>query len=436
MAQRRRGRGEGSIHQRPDGRWCALIDLGIINGKRRRKYIYGATRKEVVEKLKAAQAAQTSGANLAVERITVAQFLDRWIADVVSKRNKPRTVDGYKQIIRDHLKPHLGRHQVDKLRPEHVQAMLNTLAAEGRKYNTVRNVRAALRRALNQALRWQYVQRNVATLVDVPRYGEDDGGEEAAKPEFSIQPLDEEQARALLKAVAGHRMEALYRIALSLGLRRGEVLALRWSDINFDQASLRVIGLLQRLRGRLERGTTKTAASARGIDLPPVLLAQLRKRRAAQEQEREEAGEAWQENGLVFTTRLGTPIEPRNLIRHFKQLLKQAGLSETIRFHDLRHSCATLLIAQGVHPRVVMEILRHSQISTTMNTYAHVLPRLQRDATTKVEELIGGTTPQGEDGDDGKAPEASQESSADAVTEEDSDAGSNRRPGDAADGGG
>jgi integrase len=436
MAQRRRGRGEGSIHQRPDGRWCALIDLGIINGKRRRKYIYGATRKEVVEKLKAAQAAQTSGANLAVERITVAQFLDRWIADVVSKRNKPRTVDGYKQIIRDHLKPHLGRHQLDKLRPEHVQAMLNTLAAEGRKYNTVRNVRAALRRALNQALRWQYVQRNVATLVDVPRYGEDDGGEEAAKPEFSIQPLDEEQARALLKAVAGHRMEALYRIALSLGLRRGEVLALRWSDINFDQASLRVIGLLQRLRGRLERGTTKTAASARGIDLPPVLLAQLRKRRAAQEQEREEAGEAWQENGLVFTTRLGTPIEPRNLIRHFKQLLKQAGLSETIRFHDLRHSCATLLIAQGVHPRVVMEILRHSQISTTMNTYAHVLPRLQRDATTKVEELIGGTTPQGEDGDDGKAPEASQESSADAVTEEDSDAGSNRRPGDAADGGG
>lgn len=118
-----------------------------MNGKRKRKYIYGATRKEVVEKLKAAQVAQVSRANLAVERITVGQFLDRWITDVVSKRNKARTVDSYKQIIKNHLNPHLGRHQLDKLRPEHVQSMLNTLAAEGRKYNTVRNVRATLRRA-------------------------------------------------------------------------------------------------------------------------------------------------------------------------------------------------------------------------------------------------------------------------------------------------
>jgi len=401
---KRRGRGEGSIHQRPDGRWCALLDLGIVNGKRKRKYIYGATRKEVVEKLKAAQVAQGNGANLAVERITVAQFLDRWIADVVSRRNKARTVDGYKQIIKDHLKPHLGRHQLDKLRPEHVQAMLNTLAAEGRRYNTVRNVPAALRRALNQAMRWQYVQRNVATLVEVPRYRDDDeGDDEVTKPEFAIQPLDEEQARALLKAVAGHPLETLYRIALSLGLRRGEVLALRWKDIDFERATLRVTGVLQRVRGKLERGTTKTASSARGVYLPPVLLAQLRKRRTAQEQEREEAGETWQENGLVFTTRTGTPIEPRNLIRHFKQVLKKAGLPETIRFHDLRHSCATLLIAQGVHPRVVMEILRHSQISTTMNTYAHVLPRLQRDATAKIEELIDEPTSQEEGEESGSA---------------------------------
>lgn len=198
---------------------------------------------------------------------------------MVSRRNKARTVDGYRQIIKDHLKPYLGRHQLDKLQPEHVQAILNALAAEGRKYNTVRNVRAALRRALNQAMRWQYVQRNVATLVDMPRYRDTDVDEEEAQPEFSIQPLDETQARALLKAVAGHRWEALYRIALSLGLRRGEVLALRWKDIDFERATLRVTGVLQRVRGRLERGTTKTASSARGVDLPPVLLAQFRRRR-------------------------------------------------------------------------------------------------------------------------------------------------------------
>jgi integrase len=174
-------------------------------------------------------------------------------------------------------------------------------------------------------------------------------------------------------------------------LRRGEVLGLRWIDIDFERATLRVTGALQRHRGKLERTSTKTAASAQPISLPPMLLASLRRHQEAQERERAAAGQRWQERGLVFTSRLGTPIEPRNLIRHFKSVLKRAGLPQSVRFHDLRHSCATLLIAQGVHPRVVMEILRHSQISTTMNTYAHVLPRLQQDATAKIEVLLDET---------------------------------------------
>jgi integrase len=392
MAARRRGSGEGSIYLRPDGRWCATVDLGYVNGKRKRKYLYGETRKEVSEKLKAAQAAQLAGVHLDIERQTIAQFLERWLSEVVSRRNKIRTVDGYTQIVRQHLIPHLGRRQLTKLTPEHVQAMLNTLAAEGRTYNTVRNIRAVLRRALNQAMRWQYVQRNVATLVDVPRNAAAPAAEDtpSAVPTFAIQPLDERQARALLDAVTGHRLEPLYRVALSLGLRRGEVLGLRWEDIDLQRATLRVTGSLQRLRGKLERTTTKTVASMRAIDLPPVLLASLQRHRVAQEQERQATSERWRESGLVFTTTRGTPIEPRNLIRHFKTVLKKAGLPQTIRFHDLRHSCATLLIAQGVHPRVVMEILRHSQISTTMNTYAHVLPGLQRDATAKIEALLSG----------------------------------------------
>jgi integrase len=206
-----------------------------------------------------------------------------------------------------------------------------------------------------------------------------------------LRRLDERQARALLAAVIGHRLEPLYRVALSLGLRRGEVMGLRWVDMDFERATLRVTGALQRYRGKLERTSTKTTASAQPISLPPVLLAALRRHQEAQERERAAAGERWQERGLVFTTRLGTPMEPRNLIRHFKGVLKCAGLPQSVRFHDLRHSCATLLIAQGVHPRVVMEILRHSQISTTMNTYAHVLPRLQQDATAKIEALLDET---------------------------------------------
>ncbi|MDZ4719652.1 MAG: tyrosine-type recombinase/integrase [Roseiflexaceae bacterium] len=390
MAQRRRGHGEGSIHQRPDGRWCATLDLGLIDGKRKRKYLYGDTRRDVVEQLKSAQRAQASGVNLAMERITIAQFLDRWLQEIVSRRNKIRTIDGYTQIVNQHLKPHLGQYQIDKLLPEHVQTMLNRLSEDGRKYNTVRNVRAVLRRALNQAMRWQYVQRNVATLVDVPHHRAIDESAERTEsdPEFHIQPLDEQQARALLRAVTGHRWEALYRVALSLGLRLGEILGLRWSDISFDQATLRVSGSLQRLRGKLERTSTKTRGSMRPIDLPPILLAALRQHRHAQEQEQRIGGESWQTTGFVFTTGNGTPIDPRNLTRHFKQVLRTAGIPTTVRFHDLRHSCATLLIAQDVHPRVVMEILRHTQISTTMNTYAHVLPRLQRDATAKVEQLL------------------------------------------------
>jgi integrase len=177
-------------------------------------------------------------------------------------------------------------------------------------------------------------------------------------------------------------------VALSLGLRAGEVLGLQWNDIDFDRATLRVTGAIQRLRGKLVRSSTKTSASARALDIPPILLRHLQRRQVQQADERERAAEQWAEHGLVFTTRRGTPIDPRSLTRDFKRVLKKAGLPQTIRFHDLRHSCATLLIAQGVHPRVVMEILRHTQISTTMNTYAHVLPRLQRDATAKIEELF------------------------------------------------
>ena len=375
---KRRGHGEGSIHLRNDGRWCASIDLGLINGKRKRKYVYGETRKEVADKLKAIHALQASGGNVAPERTTVKQFLERWLSEIVERRNKPRTTDGYKQIVRDYLTPHLGHHTLQKLTPEHLQAMLNAIAEQGRAENTVRNVRAALRRALNQAMRWGYVTRNVATLVDV-----------SGRAGASIAPLDERQARALLDAVSGHRLEALYRIALSLGLRRSEVLGLLWSDVDAEGGTLHITGSLQRIRGQLVReATTKTEASMHPVPLPPALLAVLERHREAQAREREQAGDAWEDHGLVFATPQGKPIEPRNLVRQFKGMLKKAKLPESVRFHDLRHSCATLLIAQGVHPRIVMEHLRHAQISTTMNVYAHVLPQAHRDAAAQLDALL------------------------------------------------
>ena len=383
MAPRRRGHGEGAIYQRADGRWCASVDLGIIQGKRRRKVIYGKSRKEVADKLKALHRDQVAGINIAPEQQTVQQFLEQWLEQSIKLPRRPKTYHSYAQIVRLYLIPHLGQRQLSKLAPEHVQAMLNVLLGSGGvdqcglAPRTVQYVRAVLRKALNQALKWNYVARNVADLVDSPRV-----------EKYKIAPLSQAQAQRLLDAVQGHRLEALYRLTLSLGLREGEVLGLSWDDIDFDQQTLRITGALQRRDGRLQRVEPKTASSVRTLPLPATLLRMLQAHRIAQHEERALRGEAWKDHGLAFPSNVGTPISPRNLVRHFKTVLKRAGLPETTRFHDLRHSCATLLIAQGVHPRVVMEILGHSQISVTMNTYGHVLPETQREAADKIDALF------------------------------------------------
>lgn len=247
----------------------------------------------------------------------------------------------------------------------------------GQAPNTVRNIRAVLRRALNQALKWELVARNVAALVDTPRIEQQE-----------IAPLDDQQARALLAAIRGQRLEALYRLALSLGLRRGEALGLRWEDIDFEAATLRIVQTLQptRTKGKV-LSSTKNKSSTRTLPIPAVLLESLRRLKERQDVEHQQPG--WQEHGLVFVSLRGTPLEPDNITHRFKEVLRKAGLPQTVRFHDLRHSCATLLLAQGVPPRVVMEILGHDQIATTMNIYGHVLDANKRDATTKIEELFG-----------------------------------------------
>lgn len=243
---------------------------------------------------------------------------------------------------------------------------------------TVQYVRAVLRKALNQALKWGRVPRNVALLVDPPT---------ATKPQ--IKPLTPEQGRKLLDAARGHRLEALYRVALSLGLRQGEALGLRWEDVDLDAGTLRVAMALQRRKGVKELVMPKTEQSRRTLPLPAVLVAALRAHRTRQLEERLAVGPMWREHGMVFPSTVGTPLEPRNVTRHFKALLERAGLPN-VRFHDLRHSCATLLVAQGVHPRLVMEVLGHSQIHLTMNTYAHVLPEAQREALALMDGLFPG----------------------------------------------
>jgi|ADGO01.1.fsa_nt_gi Site-specific recombinase XerC len=256
MSDKRRGRGEGSIFRREDGTWCASITLGVLNGKRRRKDVYGKTRKEVVEKLQALQRAHAAG--MTFSKLTVKAFLEEWLEQTVKRKNRVRTYDKYAQDIEHHLVPALGHHQLAKLTPSHVQALLNQLEDAGLSHRSIRNVRAVLRCALNQALRFGYVTRNVAALVDVP-----------GSVTFQPVTIDEAQARRLIEATREHRFEVLFRFALGLGLRKGEILGLRWEDVDLAAATMRITGSLQRQRGRLERSATKTDASVRTM---PCLL--------------------------------------------------------------------------------------------------------------------------------------------------------------------
>jgi integrase len=222
------------------------------------------------------------------------------------------------------------------------------------------------------------VQRNVAILVEPP-----------SGPSTEIKPLTPAEARTFLNAVRGDRLEALYTVAVALGLRQGEIMGLRWSDVDLDDGTVTVSQALQRVSGRVTFVKPKSRRSRRTIPIPSTVARSLRAHRARQLEERLIGGPDWNEHDLVFVSTSGTPLEGRNLTRRFQAVLEQAGLPR-MRFHDMRHTCATLLLAQDVQPRVVMEILGHSQISLTMNTYAHVIEDLQREAAERMEEVLAG----------------------------------------------
>jgi integrase len=376
----RRGHNEGSIYQRADGKWCAAISVGYADGKPKRKVIYGKTRKEVAEKLKVALRDQQQGLPVAVERQTVGQFLDRWLTDTIAPNRRPKTYRSYEQMTRCHIAPALGHIQLAKLEPQQVQALLKRKQDEGLSPRTVAYTRAVLRQALNQALKWGLVARNVATLVEPPKV-----------ERFEIKPLAPTDANRLLDAARDDRLEALYRVALSLGLRQAEALGLRWEDIDLDKRTLRVSKALQVIKGEMQLVEPKTASARRILPLPSALVAALKAHRARQAAERLKMGEAWQDHDLVFCTRVGTPIHPRNLIRSFQALRERAGLPP-MRFHDLRHSCLSLLAAQGVPARVAQEIAGHSDLRLTLSVYTHVYDEAKQQVADVMDKLFPSTS--------------------------------------------
>lgn len=253
---------------------------------------------------------------------------------------------------------------------------MNRKLRDGLSPKSVRYLRGTLRTALNQAQRWGLIARNPEALVDGPRV-----------ERYEIQPLTPNEARLFLASLKGHRLEALYSVALTLGLRQGEALGLRWRDVDLDLGCIRVDKQLQRLDRVFQLVEPKTPRSRRTIVMPPSITHALTRHKDKQCLERSMAEGKWNELDLVFKRPDGEPLDGTEVTHQFHKLLDHAGLPQR-RFHDLRHSCATLLLAQGVPARVVMEVLGHSQIGLTMNPYAHVIPELIRDAARRIEELI------------------------------------------------
>lgn len=364
MSKPKRGQNQGSNYQLADGTWRGAISLGSGH----RKYFSGRTKRSVETQLSRAKYEHDQGLPTRNDRITVGQFLDRWLAEIARPKVRPLTFQRYESLIRVHVKPFLGTVPLTKLDPDMLQRHFNQCVSRGSSPQSVAHLRAVMRSALNHALRCGYVGRNVAALTQRPHI-----------PEAEVTILSPVQAREFLSAVEADRLGVLYGLALLTGMRQGELLGLRWEDVDLDAGTVEVRYAMQLQDGEYRLVEPKTKRSRRKNVLPQVAIGLLSRHRTLQATERLKAGSRWHDNDLVFTTRLGTPLDGRNATRHLRKILRDSGLPE-MRFQDLRHSAASLLHALGVPLRVAMEILGHSQMSTTLRVYTHVMDESRREA--------------------------------------------------------
>src|SRR5580704_7122176 len=350
MAKRRRGNNEGSIYKMQDGRWRAAVSVGKdTNGKPKRQVFTKATRHEVQDELAKALRDVQLGLPIVSEKQTVSKFLDHWLSQVVKASVRPKTFRSYSDLVKNHISPSIGDIPLGKLSVQHVREFLSSklavqeLPRKTLSARTVKHLLVTLRGALSVAVRDGQIQRNVAALVDPPRV-----------PKTEPKVFSPEQARAFLNATKSSRLEAAFTTAVAIGLRQGEILGLRWSDIDFETGELTVRAALQRVNKKLVQVEPKSARSRRKIQLPAVCVESLARHKLDQDLIRRKwAGTRWQETGYVFATRIGTPMDARDLLREYYAITRPKAKNKegpppqvpfpAIRFHDLRHSAATLL---------------------------------------------------------------------------------------------
>ena len=371
----KRANGEGSVYRRKsDGRWVGSLSLPDGN----RKVFYGKKQSEVIAKLDEAANNLRRGMLAVGSNTTLQEYLENWLENVHKPTIRLSTYLNYRKLLKNYLVPGIGKVKIHRLTPQQVQAFYSQKISEGLAPKTVNNIHGVLHKALDNAVKWNILPRNVCDAVTPPRI-----------PRKEKNVLTKQQAHTLLEEVRTHRLEALLTLAITTGMREGELLALHWQDMNFEDCSLQVKRAVSYLKGYgYVESEPKTAKGRRMIKLPVFVVDILVRHKAQQEEQRREVGSTWIDKDLVFTNALGYYFSSSTLRKVFRRFLVSIGLPH-MRFHDLRHSAATILLAMKVHPKVVQEILGHSQIAMTLDVYSHALPSMQEDVTKQWDSEFG-----------------------------------------------
>ena len=379
---RKRGNNEGSIYEHMrNGKkvgYRGAYTVHTADGPKRR-YVSGKTREEVRRKLAKAMADRDGGFVFDAGSLAVGEYLDRWLSDCVKGTVRESTFERYEYTISPHIKPVLGRIKLKNLTPAHVRAFYREKLDARLAPATVHKMHVVLHKALDQAVADGLIPRNATDTVKVPRINREE-----------INPLTAEEANRLIEAARGDRLAVLYILAIHTGLRQGELLALKWEDLDLEEGTLRVRRTLTYVGGKHSLSEPKTKKSRRTVRLTSSSVIALRGHLNRQMEEMAHLGALYRPGGLVFASEAGGIINPSNLRnRSFARLLKRTGLmGRGLRFHDLRHTCATLLLSRNVNPKIVSEMLGHANIAITLDTYSHVLPDMQATAIAAMEDAL------------------------------------------------
>jgi integrase len=375
------GNGEGSIYPyKKNGKKVGYRGAYVVHTAEgpKRRYVSGKNRDEARRKLTEAMANRDKGLIYNDENLALGEYLDRWLSDSVYGTVRESTFSRDKYLVTNHIKPSIGRVKLKSVNAPQVQSLYRERLDSGLSPSTVQKIHHVLHKALAQAVKWNLIPRNPSDSVKAP----------TPTPK-EMRPLSASEANKLLEAARGDRLEALYVLAIHTGMRQGELLGLKWADVDLENAVVRVRRTLTRNGTRYVLGEPKTKKSRRTVRLTQKAVEALRSHRVSQAQEKLRIGSLYQDQDLVFAGRNGGLINPSNLRqRSFKPLLKRAGLPQ-ITFHDLRHTYASLLFQKNVHPKIVSDTLGHASVAITLDTYSHMLPGMGGEAADAMREVLG-----------------------------------------------